>query len=60
MDDKPKCPECGSDLFYIRNNNLSGQFETLPLCDKCRKAFRLASLGWKMDADEGGKVFDGR
>ncbi len=35
-----KCPDCQGTMEVIRNNRMNGDFELIPICDKCRKAFR--------------------
>jgi DNA-directed RNA polymerase subunit M/transcription elongation factor TFIIS len=50
--DKPTCPECGNQLMLIYNERMDEQIERIPLCVICKRAWRVAELGWQiMDVD---------
>ena len=51
--DEQTCPECGDKLRLIYNERMDEKVERIPLCFTCRKAWRVAELGWKiMDEDD--------
>ncbi len=41
------CPFCDGELILISNSDLHGQLEWIPICQKCKKAYRYPELGWK-------------
>lgn len=46
------CPKCGGKIAFILNQRMDDKYERLPVCHGCRKAFRDATLGWVILADE--------
>ena len=50
---EPTCPECGNSLLLIYNERMDERIERIPLCRTCKRAWRVAELGWQiMDADD--------
>ena len=41
-----KCPDCGTEFSFIENRRMDEQIEVIPICNKCKKAFRHPNLGW--------------
>jgi hypothetical protein len=48
-----KCPDCGNELTIIQNWRMDEKLELIPLCKKCKVAFRSPELGWRIE--ENGK-----
>jgi DNA-directed RNA polymerase subunit M/transcription elongation factor TFIIS len=49
---EPACPECGKPLLIIANRRMDEQWERIPLCTTCKRAWRVVELGWQiMDED---------
>jgi len=46
--EKYKCPTCQEDLHFIYNSRMDEQAERIPICQKCKTAYRDPELGWKI------------
>ena len=46
--EREKCPDCGTELSFIENRRMDEQMEIIPICKKCKQAFRHPNLGWQI------------